>query len=112
MIEILNLSDLAKITHYPRAVVETIRQSIINLDTAYGTDRTRDGDGGLELIVESEEELQSLIQTLPYGDTPECSEVIHRGYIRAVYVINNNRTIDVSLPRAWATQNMLEVLEA
>lgn len=110
MIEILRLSDLAKITHYPHAIVDTIRQSVINLDAVYGSSRTRDGDGGIEVIVESENELHALLQTLPFGDMPESVEVIHQDFLRAIYLINNDRSIDFFLPKEWATKKMLEVL--
>lgn len=111
MIEILRLSDLTKVTHYPHAVIETIRQSIVTLNEAYGADRTRNGDGGLELIVESEDELSTLLQTLPYGDLPEFAEVIHQDFLHAVYVVSDDRTIDVFLSKEWATQSMLEVMK-
>lgn len=110
MIEILRLSDLAKITHYPYDVVETIRQTVINMDSVYGSSRTSDGDGGIELIVESEDELHALLQTLPFGDIPESVEIVHQDFLHAIYLSNNERSVDVFLPKEWATKNMLEVL--
>ena len=111
MIEILRLADLTKITHYPHAVVDTIRKSVTFMDAAYGNDRTRNGDGGLELIVETAEELQALLQTLPWGDVPETAEEIYPDFIHAIYILSNDRSISVSLPKKWATKAMLEVLD-
>lgn len=110
MIEILRLSDLTRITHYPQVVVDTIRKSVAILDDAYGKDRSRDGDGGLELIVEKEEELANLIQSLPYGDLPEFAEVIHQDFLHAVYIVSNERSLDVFTPLEWATQAMKEAM--
>ena len=110
MIEILRKTDLTSITHYPKSVVDTIRQSVSNLDEAYGADRTRDGDGGLELIVETEDELRALIQSLPYGDLPESAEELAPDFIHAVYVVGNERTLDIFTPKKWATKSMLEEL--
>ena len=110
MIEILRKIDLARVAHYPREIVETIQNSIVRLDREYGTNRTRNGDGGLELIVESEEELCTLLKTLPFGDIPESVEVLHRDFLHVVYLISNERSISVCLPKKWATKSMLEVL--
>ena len=110
MIEILRQSDLVKITHYPKAVVDTIRESVRILDEAYGADRARDGDGGLEFVVESQEELQALLQTLPFGDCPEFAEEIYPNFLRVLYIISNERTIEICLPKEWATKSMLEVI--
>jgi len=111
MIEILRQSDLGKIAHYPHPVFERIRKNVTFMDAAYGADRTRDGDGGLELVFESEAELQPFLQTLPWGDSPETAEEIHPNFIHAIYIISNDRSISVSLPKKWATKSMLEVLE-
>ncbi len=111
MIEILKLSDITQVTHYPKAVVDTIRQFVLNMDTAYGSDRSRDGDGGVELIIESEDELLNVLQALPYGDTPESAEVVHRDFLHAVYIIHNDRSISIFLPIQWATTPMREVLK-
>jgi hypothetical protein len=110
MIEILRLSDLTSIKHYPNAVIETIKRSVEILDNAYGAERTRDGDGGLELIVESETELKNVIQSLPFGDLPEVVDEIHERFIRAIYLVSNERSISVMLPKEWATSQMSEVL--
>ena len=110
MIEILRKSDITRITHYPKAVIETIRESVRILDEAYGTDRTRDGDGGLEFVIEKEAELQLLLQTLPYGDCPESAEEIYPDFLHVMYLVSNERTISVSLSKEWATKSMLEVI--
>ena len=110
MIEILRQSDLSKIAHYPKSVVDAIQQSITILDENYGTDRTRDGDGGLDLVIETESDLQSLMQTLFWGDVPEFSEIID-GYVHALYLVNNDRGLDVFLPEEWATKGMKEAME-
>ena len=110
MIEILRQSDLAKVAHYPKSVVDEIRKSVAILDEAYGTDRTRDGDGGLVLIAETEADLFRLIQSLPWGDIPEVAELID-GYVHALYLINNDRGLDIFTPKEWATKSMLEVME-
>lgn len=110
MIEILRLSDLTKAAHYPQSVVDAIRQSVTILDEAYGIERTRDGDGGLMMIAEMAEEVQKIIQSLPWGDVPEYVEAVHSDYIRSMYLINNDRSIEVYLPKEWATQAMKEAM--
>ena len=111
MIEILRLSDLTRITHYPKEVVEAIRKSVTLLDSAYGVTRTKEGDGDLEIIVETEAELQALIQSFYWGDVPEFAELVHQDFIRATYILTNDRGIEVYLPKEWATQAMKEVME-
>lgn len=111
MIELLRLSDLTNAAHYPQTVLNAIRQSVAILDEAYGLDRTRDGDGGLMLIAETAEEVQSLIQSLPWGDLPEYVEVVDSEFIRALYIVSSERSIELYLRRAYATKQMMEGLQ-
>lgn len=99
---------------FPTKVTEAILTGAIVRDSEYGENRDYIEEGGYSIIVETISDLRELKKIIDY-DTHPCEWAVtipkDTGYICALYILNDDYTIDVFMPLAIAPEAILEDLE-
>ena len=97
----------------PERVRTEIFQGLVVLDCEYGQDRDYLSSGGYSLIAEISEDIPKLKEIIDYGTHPceWATRIGNTGYISALFILNNDFSIMVYMPRAIAPAAILNELE-
>ena len=97
--------------HY--SIMEELKAYLDVLDLEYGIDRDYMEVGGYALVVESEEDLERVKAVLDYDSHP-CEWAMRlwggAGYVSALYLLNNEFSIQLYMPESIAPDDVLQEL--
>ena len=90
---------------------ELLRGTVF-LDSDYGENRNLD-EGGYSVVIDSEDDLAHLKQIINYDSHPcEWATTIgSSGYISVLFIMNNDFSLMVFMPKSIAPQSILTELE-
>lgn len=97
----------------PDKVRTELLQGLVVLDCEYGLDRDCLSSGGYSLIAEISEDIPKLKEIIDY-DTHPCewaTQIGNTGYISALFILNNDFSIMVYMPRSIAPEAIINELE-
>ena len=100
-------------SRFPDRVIEEVLAGAVVRDSEYGADRDYLEIGGYSILLVTLEDIQQLKSILDYDAHP-CEWATHigsTGYVSALYILNDDYTIDVYMPLAIAPKAILKELE-
>ena len=98
---------------FPERVIEELLTGAIVRDAEYGNNRDYTETGGYSILVETREDIQKLKDIVDY-ETHPCewaTRIGSTGYIYALYILNDDFTIDVFMPLSIAPEVIINDLE-
>ena len=98
---------------FPERVIEEVLTGAVVRDAEYGCDRDYKETGGYSILAETREDIQKLKDIVDYDAHPceWATKIGNTGYICALYILNDDFTIDVFMPQAIAPEAILNDLE-
>ena len=98
---------------FHHSIMEELKSYIDVLDLEYGLNRDYLEVGGYALIAETEEDLKRVKDVLDY-DTHPCEWAMRlwggTGYVSALYLLNNEFSIQLYMPESIAPDDVLQEL--
>lgn len=93
--------------------VEELFIGISMLDSEYGTDRNYIETGGYSILLETKDDLDELREIIDYDDYPSewVNQIGNTGYISALFILNDDYSIEVFMPLEIAPEVILNDLE-
>ena len=101
-------------SHLPESVYEEVLCGVAILDCEYGADRNYLLSGGYSLIAQTKDDLLMVKKTIDYdAHCCEWATTIGKdtGYISALYIINDDFSIVIYMPKSIAPDIILTELE-
>ena len=98
---------------FPERVIEEVLTGTVVRDAEYGSNRDYTETGGYSILAEAKEDIQKLKDIVDYEAHPceWATRIGNTGYISALYILNDDFTIDVFMPLAIAPEAILKDLE-
>ena len=95
----------------PPGVIAEISRSTTALDREYGADRDYYTVGGFTVIADTSDDLPGVVPIIDYNTHPP--EWVHKldSYAAALYVLNDDFTIELFIPLSEAPDTILKELE-
>lgn len=98
---------------FHHSIMEELKAYVDVLDLEYGADRDYMEVGGYALLAETKKDLEQVKAVLNYDSHP-CEWAMRLwggiGYVAALYLLNNEFTIQLYMPEAIAPVDVLEEL--
>ena len=100
-------------SHFPDRVIEEVLAGAVVRDSEYGADRDYTNIGGYSIIIETSEDIPQLKAILDYEHHPceWATRIGNTGYVSALFILNDDYTIDVFMPLAIAPEAIIKELE-
>lgn len=98
---------------FPGKVVEEVLTGAVVRDAEYGCNRDYKKIGGYSLLAETKKDIQRFKDIINY-ETHPCewaTRIGSTGYVSALYILNDDFTIDIFMPLAIAPEAILKDLE-
>ena len=101
-------------SQFPEEVLTALLSGIEALDREYGQDRDYMETGGYSIIIETEQDLIALREIVNVDKRP-CEWAMRlgtSGFVCALYVLNNDFSIMLTMPETIAPQSILQEIES
>lgn len=105
--ELFQVSELL-----PQDVYLKIFEDITIMDAAYGDDRDYLCSGGYSLVLQNEQDLNTVLEFFNYREYPyEWADMVTNDYVSAVFVFNNDFSVTLYMPLSICPKDFIDFKE-
>lgn len=95
----------------PEKVVRELVRSTVILDYEYGAERDYLRSGGYSLIAENAEDVEAMGEVIDFMEHPCEWAFLICGYVTALYLLNDDFSVVVFIPKAFVPDSLIEDVE-
>ena len=95
---------------FPRRALQEVYTGLMILDEEYGYDRNWELEGGYSILAETAEDVAAIKQYVDFDKRPPewVTSISYTKIISALFIMNNDFSIMVYMPREIAPQTLLD----
>ena len=98
---------------FPRRALQEISYGLMILDEEHGFDRNWEESGGYSILAETTEDVESIKQYIDFDTHPPewVTTISYTGITSSLFILNNDFSIIVYMPKEILPQSLLTELE-